>query len=382
MKIVVAIDSFKGSLSSIEVGNAAKKGIERAGFCADVIVKPLADGGEGTTEALVEGLGGKYVSAAVTGPLGESVNAVYGILKDQRTAVMEMARAAGIMLVNHADLDPSKATTYGVGEMILDAAGRGCREFIIGIGGSATTDGGVGMLQALGFDITDEKGEPVRPGIRDLDRIAEISAKNVPEVLKECRFSIACDVENPLCGENGAVWVYGPQKGVREGEKHILDQKMKHFADKTQEYTGADHRTAPGAGAAGGLGFAFLSYLPNVELKSGIDIVLEAVGLEQELKDADYVITGEGRLDHQTAMGKAPVGVARLAKKYGVKVFAFAGSVSRDASKCNSAGIDAFFPIVRGVTTLDEAMNPKNAKENMMLSVEQVFRAVGIPAAL
>ncbi len=377
MKIVVAIDSFKGSLSSIEAGSAAKSGIERAGL-ADVTVMPLADGGEGTTEALVEGLGGTYVSAVVTGPLGGSVNAVYGILGDGRTAVMEMARASGIMLVDRKKLDPSKATTYGVGEMILDAAGRGCREFIIGIGGSATTDGGAGMLQALGFEITDEKGENIRPGIRDLDRIADITPKNVPKVLKECHFSIACDVKNPLCGENGAVWIYGPQKGVREEEKDIFDRKMKHFADKTQEYTGADHRTAPGAGAAGGLGYAFLSYLPNAELKSGIDIVLEAVGLEQELKDADLVITGEGRLDHQTAMGKAPVGVARLAKKYGVKVFAFAGSVSRDASECNSAGIDAFFPIVRGVTTLEEAMDPENAKENMALSVEQVIRAVGV----
>ena len=377
MKIVVAIDSFKGSLSSIEAGSAAKSGIERAGL-ADVTVMPLADGGEGTTEALVEGLGGTYVSAVVTGPLGGSVNAVYGILGDGRTAVMEMARASGIMLVDRKKLDPSKATTYGVGEMILDAAGRGCRDFIIGIGGSATTDGGAGMLQALGFEITDEKGENIRPGIRDLDRIADITPKNVPKVLKECHFSIACDVKNPLCGENGAVWIYGPQKGVREEEKDIFDRKMKHFADKTQEYTGADHRTAPGAGAAGGLGYAFLSYLPNAELKSGIDIVLEAVGLEQELKDADLVITGEGRLDHQTAMGKAPVGVARLAKKYGVKVFAFAGSVSRDASKCNSAGIDAFFPIVRGVTTLEEAMDPENAKENMALSVEQVIRAVGV----
>ena len=377
MKIVVAIDSFKGSLSSIEAGSAAKSGIERAGL-ADVTVMPLADGGEGTTEALVEGLGGTYVSAVVTGPLGGSVNAVYGILGDGRTAVMEMARASGIMLVVRIKLDRSKATTYGVGEMILDAAGRGCREFIIGIGGSATTDGGAGMLQALGFEITDEKGENIRPGIRDLDRIADITPKNVPKVLKECHFSIACDVKNPLCGENGAVWIYGPQKGVREEEKDIFDRKMKHFADKTQEYTGADHRTAPGAGAAGGLGYAFLSYLPNAELKSGIDIVLEAVGLEQELKDADLVITGEGRLDHQTAMGKAPVGVARLAKKYGVKVFAFAGSVSRDASECNSAGIDAFFPIVRGVTTLEEAMDPENAKENMALSVEQVIRAVGV----
>lgn len=377
MKIVVAIDSFKGSLSSIEAGSAAKSGIERA-CLADVTVMPLADGGEGTTEALVEGLGGTYVSAVVTGPLGGNVNAVYGILGDGRTAVMEMARASGIMLVDRKELNPSKATTYGVGEMILDAVGRGCREFIIGIGGSATTDGGAGMLQALGFEITGEKGENIRPGIRDLDRIADITPKNVPEVLKECHFSIACDVKNPLCGENGAVWIYGPQKGVREEEKDIFDRKMKHFADKTQEYTGADHRAAPGAGAAGGLGYAFLSYIPNAELKSGIDIVLEAVGLEQELKDADLVITGEGRLDHQTAMGKAPVGVARLAKKYGVKVLAFAGSVSRDASKCNSAGIDAFFPIVRGVTTLEEAMDPENAKENMELSVEQVFRVIGV----
>lgn len=199
MKIVVAIDSFKGSLSSIEAGSAAKSGIERAGL-ADVTVMPLADGGEGTTEALVEGLGGTYVSAVVTGPLGGSVNAVYGILGDGRTAVMEMARASGIMLVDRKKLDPSKATTYGVGEMILDAAGRGCREFIVGIGGSATTDGGAGMLQALGFEITDEKGENIRPGIRDLDRIADITPKNVPKVLKECHFSIACDVKTRCAG--------------------------------------------------------------------------------------------------------------------------------------------------------------------------------------
>lgn len=374
MKVVIAIDSFKGSLSSMEAGNAAKAGIRRA-CSAEIIVKPLADGGEGTTEALVEGLGGRYVSAEVTGPLGEKTNARYGILRDGQTAVLEMAEAAGITLVDREELDPYRATTYGVGEMILDAVKRGCRRFIIGIGGSATTEGGAGMLQALGYGITDGDGKPIRHGIRDLDQIAHIFMENVPEVLKECQFQIACDVKNPLCGETGAVWVYGPQKGVREEDKRIFDRKLQHFAEKTAEYTGTDHRLTEGAGAAGGLGFAFLSYLPNVELRPGIDIVIEATGLEQELKDADLVITGEGRLDFQTAMGKVPVGVARLAKRYGIKVLAFAGSVTKDAAECNSAGIDAFFPIVRGVTTLEEAMDPENAKENMVLCVEQVFRA-------
>lgn len=373
MKVVIAIDSFKGSMSSMEAGNAAKAGILRA--CdAEIIVKPLADGGEGTTKALVEGIGGEYVSAEVTGPLGEKTNAKYGILGDGRTAVLEMAEASGIILVKPEELNPKCATTFGVGEMILDAIKRGCRKFIIGIGGSATSEGGVGMLQALGYEFTDKDGAPIRRGIQDLERIAFISGENVPEVLKECHFSVACDVTNPLCGENGAVYVYGPQKGVKEEEKPVFDEKMAHYADKTQEYRGVDYRRAEGAGAAGGLGFAFLSYLPNVELKPGIDIVLEAVGLEEEIRDADIVITGEGRLDFQTAMGKAPVGVARLAKKYGVKILAFAGDVTKDAGECNKAGIDAFFPIVRGVTTLEEAMAPENARENMALSVEQIFR--------
>lgn len=375
MKIVIAIDSFKGSMSSMEAGNAAKAGIRKA-CAADIVVKPLADGGEGTTEALVEGLGGEYVSVEVTGPLGGKTTARYGILGDGKTAVMEMAEASGITLVRREELDPERATTYGVGEMIMDAVNRGCREFIIGIGGSATSEGGAGMLQALGYEIMDEDGKPVEPGLAGLGRIASISAGHVPEILKECHFSIACDVKNPLCGENGAVYVYGSQKGVKEEEKQAFDEKMKHFADKTKEYTGADYRMKEGAGAAGGLGFAFLSYLPKAELKPGIDIVLDAIGLEEEVKDADIVITGEGRLDFQTAMGKVPVGVARLAKKYGAKVLAFAGGVTKDAGECNGAGIDAFFPIVRGVTTLEEAMVPENAKENMALSVEQVFRAI------
>lgn len=373
MKIIVAIDSFKGSLSSIEAGNAAKEGILRA--CqADVVVKPLADGGEGTTEALVEGLGGTYAEIEVTGPMGVPTKAKYGIMKDGRTAVMEMAEASGIILVKREELNPWKASTTGVGEMIRDAVKRGCREFIIGIGGSATTEGGIGMLQALGYVFYDSEGNMLPPVFESLGKIEKISGENVPDELKECHFQIACDVTNPLCGENGAVCVFGPQKGVKPEEKKAMDQSMRHYAEKTEEFIGKDYSQSAGAGAAGGLGFAFFSYLPDVELKSGIAIVLEAIGLERELKDADVVVTGEGRLDFQTAMGKVPVGVARLAKKYGCKVIAFAGSVTEDAGKCNEEGIDAFFPIVRGVTTLEEAMEKETAKKNMSLCAEQVFR--------
>ena len=373
MRVVIAIDSFKGSLSSLEAGYAAKEGILRAVPQAEVIVKPLADGGEGTTAALIEGLGGSFVTAEVTGPYGGRVRARYGILKDN-TAVMEMAEAAGIILVDPAGLDPHIATTYGVGEMILDAVKRGCRKFIIGIGGSATTDGGVGMLQALGYEFLDSSGDPIPFGIDPLDRIEKISSDNVIQELDECYFQIACDVRNPLCGENGAVYVFGPQKGVKENEKEVLDQKMRYYADKTAALTGTDNRAAEGAGAAGGLGFAFLSYIKNAELRPGAAIVSEAVCLESNIKDSDIVITGEGRLDSQTAMGKAPMGVAHLGKKYGKKVIAFAGSVSDDAAKCNDKGIDAFFPILREVTTLDEAMDKETAKKNLALAAEQVFR--------
>lgn len=378
MRVVIAIDSFKGSLSSMEAGYAAREGILCAVPNAEVIVKPLADGGEGTTSALIEGLGGSFVTAEVTAPPGNKVTARYGIMNDN-TAVMEIAEAAGIILADRNDLNPHIATTYGVGEMILDAVKRGCRKFIIGIGGSATTDGGVGMLQALGYEFSDINGDPIPFGIDHLDRIEKISADNVIPELDECCFQIACDVRNPLCGENGAVYVYGPQKGVKENEKEVLDKKMRHYADKTAEFTGTDNRAAAGtevagAGAAGGLGFAFLSYMKNAELKPGADIVLKAVGLENEIKDSDIVITGEGRLDSQTAMGKAPIGVARLGKKYGRKVIAFAGSAADDASKCNEEGIDAFFPILRQVTTLEEAMDKETAKKNLTLTTEQVFR--------
>lgn len=373
MKVVIAIDSLKGSLSSMEAGNAACNGVKKV--CdAEVIVKAVADGGEGTTEALVEGLGGEYVSLDVTGPLGEKTRAKYGILNDRTTAVIEMAEVSGIILLKQEELNPWKATTYGVGEMILDAMKRGCREFIIGIGGSATTEGGMGMLKALGYEFLDAQERPISEGVQDLDKIAVIRGNHVPNDLEKCHFQIACDVNNPLCGENGAVYVFGSQKGVQEAEKQYMDEKLRHYAQKTKEYTGMDYSMQAGAGAAGGLGFAFLSYLPGAELKPGIEIVLKAICLEEEIRDADIVLTGEGRLDFQTAMGKVPVGVARLGKKYNVKVIAIAGSVTEDAGKCNEEGIDAFFPIVRGVTTLEEAMRPETAKRNIELTVEQIFR--------
>ncbi len=381
MKVVIAIDSFKGSLSSLEAGYAAGEGVHRA-VKADVVVKPLADGGEGTTEALIEGLGGSFVEVNVTGPLGTNTTARYGIMKDGVTAVIEMAEAAGITLVKREELDPLRATTYGVGQIIADAIKRGCRNFLVGIGGSATTDGGVGMLQALGYEFLNRDGTQVGFGIGKLDTIEEIRAENRLEELKDCRFQVACDVKNPLCKDMGAVYVFGPQKGVRDEEKADLDRKMQHYAERTRLFTGKDNSMAQGAGAAGGLGFAFLSYLDHVELKSGIDIVIQAIELEKEIADADIVITGEGRLDGQTAMGKVPVGVAHLAKKYGKTVVAFAGGVTEDARKCNAEGIDAFFPIVQGVTTLEEAMHKETAKHNLANTAEQVFRLIDSAAGI
>lgn len=379
MKVVVAIDSFKGSMTSMQAGMACKAGILEA-VDAEVVVKPLADGGEGTVTALVEGMNGTYEHVDVTGPMGQKVRAVYGILEDN-TAVMEMAEASGITLVDGA-LDPWKASSTGVGEVILDAARKGCRNFIIGIGGSATTEGGIGMLSALGYEFYDEDDNILPPVFGSLARVRKIKADKVPEELKQCHFKIACDVTNPLCGELGCVYIFGKQKGVQEHEKAQMDKMMRQYADCVEKFAGKHYSDIPGAGAAGGLGFAFLFGLENVELKSGIDIVLNAIQLDKELKNADIVVTGEGRLDGQSAMGKVPVGVAKAGKKSGCKVIALAGSVADDAAACNKEGIDAFFPIIRGATTLNEAMDIKNAQKNMKNTAEQVFRLIDISSLM
>ena len=373
MKVVVAIDSLKGSLSSMEAGLAIKDGVLAAKPDAEVIVKPLADGGEGTTDALIEGMNGKRIDLTVTGPMHTPVEAYYGYLKDTNTAVMEMASAAGITLVPDEEKNPLLSTSYGVGEMIRDALEKGCRTFIIGIGGSVTNDGGIGMLKALGVRFLDQNGEDAGEGGQALAKITCIDTSGLNPLLKECHIQVACDVNNPLCGENGSTYVYGPQKGVTENMKKPLDEAMAHFAKVTSETLKNDYMNTPGAGAAGGLGYAFLAYI-GATLTPGIELILNAVGLEKELSGADVVVTGEGRLDFQTAMGKAPVGVAKLARKYDAKVIAFAGSVTKEATACNKEGIDAFFPILRGISTLAEAMNPVNARNNMTATVEQVFR--------
>lgn len=371
--IVIAMDSFKGSLRSMEAGEAAARGIRRVWPDASVFVSTAADGGEGTMEALVDGLCGEIVSVTVSGPQGRPVCAQYGVVREKKLAIMEMAQAAGITLVDRDARDPYTAATYGVGEMIAHAIERGCREFIIGIGGSATTDGGVGMLSALGFSFLDAEGKQIAPGAQALDQICTISDADVLPELRDCRFRVACDVNNPLLGENGAVFVYGEQKGVKESEKQLFDDKMAHYANKAAAFSGKDMRMQAGAGAAGGMGFAFLSFL-HAQLEPGISLVLSVLQLEEAISRADIVVTGEGRLDEQSARGKVPVGVARLAKKYGCIVLAFAGGVTDGAKICNEMGIDAYFPVVRGVTDLEHAMQPEIAAHNIEETVEQVFR--------
>ena len=375
MKAVVAIDSLKGSLSSMEAGNAIAEGIYRADAEAKVEVRPLADGGEGTVDALVQGMNGSLRKVRVTGPLGDKVDAAYGIIEEAKMAVIEMSAAAGITLVPDEKKNPLFTTTYGVGEMIWDAIEKGCRKFVVGIGGSATNDGGIGMLQALGYDFLNSKGNAVPYGAKGLEDLAEIRKEHVLPELAQCEFKVACDVTNPLCGPLGASAVYGPQKGATPEMVREMDQWLADYAKlaaNCSERADAEH---PGTGAAGGLGFAFLTFT-NAVLESGIKIVLEETKLEQYIQDADIVITGEGRLDGQTAMGKAPVGVAKLAGKYKIPVLAFAGSVTKDARKCNEEGIHAFFPILRGITTLEDAMDAENARRNLMATVEQVFRLI------
>lgn len=377
MKVVVAIDSLKGSLTSMEAGYAISEGIRRAEPKADVIVRPLADGGEGTVDALVCGMDGNRQSVLVTGPLGSPVNCEYGILQDTKTAIIEMSGAAGITLVPEEKRNPLYTTTYGVGEVIKDAIVKGCRRFVVGIGGSATNDGGIGMLQALGFDFLDKDGKPIAFGAQGLEHLAAIGSDSVLPELAKCEFKIACDVNNPLCGEKGCSAVYGPQKGATPSMIMQMDKWLDNYATLAKEkFPNADPNKA-GTGAAGGLGFAFLTFT-NAVLESGIKIILEETSLEHYIEDADIVLTGEGRLDGQTAMGKAPIGVAKLAKKFNKPVVAFAGSVTKEATECNKNGIDAFFPILRGVVSLEEAMKPENAKANMADTTEQVFRLLSI----
>ncbi len=375
MNVLVAIDSFKGSLTSLQAGNAVKEAIMGIDKNAEVVVSPLADGGEGTVEALAAGLGGSLVSIEVSGPLNDKVKACYCILEDSKTAVIEMSAAAGITLIPAEKRNPLETTTYGVGEIIKDAICRGCRHFIVGIGGSATNDGGTGMLAALGFEFFDKKDRHIPLGAKGLEHLTKISCENVMPELKDCSFRVACDVTNPLCGEKGCSAIFGPQKGATTEMIADMDKWLENYADIAKNVNSKADCNHAGVGAAGGLGFAFYAFT-NAVLESGIKIILDETDLEEKIKNADIVVTGEGRLDSQTVMGKAPIGVAKLAKKHNKKVIAFSGCRTDDASVCNEHGIDAFFPIIPGVVTLDEALDTDNAYKNLKNTAEQVFRLV------
>ncbi len=417
-KILVAVDSFKGSMTSLEAGNAIKKGIKSILPDTEVRVRPVADGGEGTTDALIYGRDGvSRERCYVTGPLGDRITAEYTIYNaaDGRTAVMEMAAAAGLPLVPENRRDPMHTTTYGVGEMINDAVSKGCERFIIGIGGSATNDGGIGMLQALGFSCLDVNGHEVpygAEGLGVLERIVipgkMLVRKNSSELavadpvdtpivgtaaisgagavdescvddddfayrLSRCTFSIACDVTNPLVGELGCSRVFAPQKGADAETVEIMDGYMKNYADVVERSAeGKSDRNTPGAGAAGGLGYAFLMFLGG-KLMPGIDIVLSEIGLEADVEWADTVITGEGRIDAQTMMGKTPLGVAKLAKKHGKYVIAIGGCLGDGAENCVKEGVFNECYAVNNVLGIDDsdpeqvrtAMKPENAAANL-----------------
>ena len=375
MKVVIAIDSFKGSLSSITAGQIAASSVKRLLPNSIVEVFPLADGGEGTVDALTEGLNGEIVNVEVTGPLGSKIMSRYGKVK--QTAIIEMADTAGLPLVPKNERNPLNTTTYGLGELIIKAAENGCRDFIIGIGGSSTNDCGIGMLAALGFEFRDSQGNAVGIFGRDLENISEINTSKINPIVKDCKFKIACDVTNPLTGENGCSFVYGPQKGATPEIINKMDGWIKNFADLATKALNVDSKSIAGDGAAGGLGFAFRTFL-NGELIKGINLVLDLIGIAEEFTNADLLITGEGRLDGQSLMGKAPVGVSQLAKSLNDKIITVAvcGCATSEAVKVHKNGIDAYFPILQAPMPTEEAMNEAIAKNNLSITVEEILRLI------
>ncbi|KJZ86940.1 hypothetical protein ClosIBUN13A_CONTIG167g02582 [Clostridium sp. IBUN13A] len=371
MKFVLATDSFKESITSTQACDVMEKAIKKIKNDAEVVKVPMADGGEGTVEALVNSTGGVFVETEVLNPLGEKIKASYGILGNKETAVIEMAKASGIEIIKREDRNPLITTTYGTGQLIKHAIENGIKHIVIGIGGSATNDGGCGMLQALGVKLLDENNNEISFGGGCLNKIETIDLSSLHSNIKDVTIEVACDVTNPFIGPTGASYIFGPQKGADTEMVELLDKNLEHFADKIKEILNIDIKYVKGAGAAGGLGGALLAFL-NAELKSGIELVIKYTNLEDKVKDADYVFTGEGSIDGQTIFGKTPVGVSRIAKKYNVPTIAFGGKVSQDAENLFDEGIIALFSIMRGVESLNEAL--KNGADNLEKTVENVVR--------
>lgn len=369
MKIIIAPDSYKESLTAMEVATAIEAGFRQVIPTAEYIKLPMADGGEGTVQSLVDASNGTIIEHAVTGPLGGQVNAFFGLMGDGKTAVIEMAAASGLHLVSPEQRNPMLTTSFGTGELILAALDQGVDHIIVGIGGSATNDGGIGMAQALGVQLLDSNRQALKFGGQALAQLATIDITTVDPRLANIKLEVACDVDNPLCGEKGASQVFGPQKGATPAMVAALDQHLAHYAAIIKQDLGVDIKNTAGAGAAGGMGAALLG-LFNAQLRSGIEIVIDAVNLGDIVQDADLVITGEGRIDSQTIHGKTPIGVARTAKQYHKPVIGIAGCLSQDCSVVYDHGIDAVFSVVPAAMSLEQAFS--NAAINVELTARNV----------
>ena len=395
MKIVIASDSFKGSLSSIEVAESVEKGILDVLPSCNVVKVAVADGGEGTKEALCQTLGGKTVEIPVEDPIGRTINASYVILEDGITAVLEMSSASGLTLLTPSERNPMRTSTYGTGQLIADALGRGCRRFLTGIGGSATNDGGMGMLEALGYRFLDDDGNELSGIGASLSKVCRIDDSRVLQAVRESEFIVACDVDSPLYGPDGAAYVFAPQKGADPEMVRALDDGLRHFAEVSSIYVNSFGNrlpdnlddgeylhvngnviqvmsSMPGAGAAGGLGYAFVTYL-GARLKRGVDMVLDAVGFDSIIEGAYLVITGEGRIDAQTLTGKTPYGVLQRASRQNIPVIALAGSVALD----DSSGFTAIRQITPPDMELSEAMLPAVASANLRRTISAFLQQFG-----
>lgn len=375
MKIVIAPDSFKESLTALEVANAIERGFKRIFPNAEYVKLPMADGGEGTVQSLVDATRGRLIEAEVTAPLGNQVKSFFGLSGDGKTAIIEMAAASGLHLVPMDERNPCQTTSFGTGELIKQALDLGVQHIILGIGGSATNDGGAGMLQALGLRLLDKNGQSIGFGGTALSNLAEIQLADLDPRLQHVQIEVACDVNNPLCGERGASAIFGPQKGATPEMVKELDAALAHFAEIADRDCGKQIKEQSGAGAAGGMGGGLL-LLPNVQLKAGVQIVLDNLKFAEQVKDADLVITGEGRMDAQSILGKTPIGVARTAKQFNRPVIAIAGCLREDYEVVYEHGIDAVFPIIRNLGDLPIIL--KQGEQNLISTAQNVARLLSL----
>ena len=366
MKIVIAPDSFKGSLSSLAVTKAVKQGFEEVFPNAEILSIPLADGGEGTVKSVIENCGGNILTTAVTDPLGERILADYGVTSDGKSAIIEMAAASGLMLIPEIKRNPMNTTTFGTGDLIKSALDKGFRNIIIGLGGSATTDGGAGAVQALGTKLLDKNGADIKLGGRYLSDLDRIDISGIDKRISECHFTLACDVNNPLYGKSGAAYVFAEQKGASKEGIQILDNHLKHFSEKIKLFLDKDVSEIPGAGAAGGLGAGLCAFM-DAEVKSGTNFLLEMINFREKIKDADLVITGEGSLDSQTKFGKVLSGVSEVCKEIEVPVIAICGTIKRGADE---KGFDRVYSLVKG--EISEEFAVKNAEELLIEKSKQI----------